>query len=342
MAVVTSARIARPPRPEIWGTMPDGRPVSRLAIGGSGLRATLMTFGAGLHDLRLEGHDHNMVVSLPSLAEYLADTRYIGVTVGRFANRIGGAAVQLDGKEYALDPNYLGRHTLHGGSDGSGRRNWTLDRWTADSATFRDRLPDGHMGFPGAVDVELEYRIEDGATLALDFTATAEAPTPCSFAHHGFFNLGSDTSLDEHDLRIDATRYLPVDADLIPLGAPAAVDGTRFDFRTSRSLPRDRHAPPIDHNFCLSDMRVPIRTVALLRSRKTGLEMRLSTDQPGLQVFDGLVPSVQGGVRSGIALEPQSWPDPFGRPGYPTAILRPREIYRQLTTFAFRRDDVSD
>nr|WP_278250425.1 aldose epimerase family protein [Paracoccus fontiphilus] len=318
--------------------MPDGRRVDRLTLRGGGLTARILTLGATVQDLRMEGVDHPLVLGCPDPADYLGGGLYMGATVGRFANRISGARFTLDGREYRTDPNFRGRHTLHGGSRGTFWHLWQVEKVQDDSATLSLTVPDGDMGFPGNMTIRSHIALRDGA-LVFGIQAETDAPTPCNLAHHGYFNLDGGEDVRGHRLRIAADRYLPVDGDLIPLPGTAPVEGTRFDFRQARPItPGD-----YDHNFCLSDGPAAPRVVAELTGQ-SGIRMEVTTDQPGLQVYDGVhfdgLAGLDGrryGRFAGLALETQGWPDAPNRPDFPDAILRPGRIYRHHVAYRFSR-----
>lgn len=319
-------------------TLPDGRPVDRLTLTGGGLSAHLLTLGATVQDLRIEGVDHPLVLGCTDPADYLDEGLYMGAIVGRFANRIGGARFALDGREYRTDPNFRGRHTLHGGTRGTHWHLWSVEEARDDRAALSLTLPDGEMGFPGTLSIRADIALRDHA-LVLDLTAWTDAPTPCNLAYHGYFNLDGSGDLRGHRLRIVADRYLPVDDDLIPLPGVAPVDGTRFDFRQGRALAPGGY----DHNLCLSDGPAARRVVADLTGQG-GISMQIETDQPGLQVYDGAhfsgLPGLDGrryGPFAGVALETQGWPDAPNRPDFPDAILRPGQIWRRHTAYRFGR-----
>lgn len=325
---------------EPFGTTPAGEPVHALTLRGGGLTARFLTWGAVLQDLRLEGHGPSLVLGLADLDAYLSHSRYFGATAGRCANRIGGARAAIDGVERRLDANWLGRHTLHGGSAGCGKQVWRVVEAGADRATLAISLPDGHMGFPGRLEIEADFALE-AAALDIRYRATTDRPTLCNLAHHSYWRLDDGVDIRGHTLRIAAEHYLPVDADLIPDGPPAPVAG-RFDFRAARPL---GDASPLDHNFCLAGARGPVRPVAWLASPRSRLTMIVETTEPGLQVFDGAplalpVPDCDGrpiGPCAAVALEPQLWPDAPNRPDFPSALLRPGEVYAQHSRFAFVR-----
>lgn len=313
-----------------------------IEIRSDALTARFLPTGAVLRDLRLAGHDAPLVLGLADAAHYPAHSNYMGATAGRVANRIGGARFALDGRERRTDPNFQGRHTLHGGSRGIGKRVWDVEEAAPDAVRLSIDLADGEMGFPGAMRITARFAVE-GATLRVDYRATAEAPTVCNLAHHSYWNLDGTEDLRHHVLTVDADRVLAVDDDIIPTG-PVPVEGKRFDFRAGRRLGAyDDDLPLLDHNLCLSDGRVALRDVATLRSERSGVTMTLATTEPGLQVYDGAklatpVPGLGGRIyraRAGVALEPQGWPDAPNRPDFPSVALRPGETYAQTTTFAF-------
>lgn len=316
--------------------LPDGRGVESVTLRSAALTARVLTLGAIVQDLRLAGHPHPLVLGCPDPADYLGRARYFGAIVGRLANRIGGAQFTLDGRTHRTDPNFRGRHTLHGGSDGTDLRLWTIRAQAEDQVTLSLDLPEGDMGFPGALRATARIALAD-AVLRFDLRATADAATPCCLTHHGFFDLDGRGDVRGHRLRIAADRYLPVDDDLIPTGEIAPVAGTRLDFHEGRPIGPDGH----DHNFCLSDGPRPLRPVAWL-SGQDGLRMEVATTACGLQFYDGGyiddVPGLDGrvyGPHSGLALEAQSWPDAPNRPAFPGAILRPGETWAETTTYGF-------
>ncbi len=267
---------------------------------------------------------------------------YYGAIVGRFANRIAGAAFTLDGHRHVTDANEAGCQTLHGGAGGASAQVWAVQSVTGDSAVLSLELPDGHMGFPGALRVWASYALPGDGTLALDITAESDRATPCSFAHHGYFALDDGGSVAGQSLKIAAARYLPVDDRMIPTaGAPAPVAGTRFDFRKARHIGTEG----LDHNFCLDKEADVLRPVAWLHGTG-GLSMTVVTDQPGLQVYDSArQPEITGlggrrhGAFAGIALETQGWPNAPNRPDFPPAVLRPGEVYRHAVRYVFRAGD---
>lgn len=327
-------------RHEQFGTLPDGAPVERVKIAGGGLTAQVLTYGATLQDLRLDGFSHPLVLGAPNLAPYLGPMAYFGAIVGRFSNRISKGRFMLDGQTFQLATNWLGHHTLHGGPQGTGQKNWALDEVRDDRLRLGLILPDGDMGFPGTLRVTATIALLADGILQIDIQATTDAPTPCSFAHHSYFNLDGSPAITDHKLWVNAESYLPVDAEMLPTGEIAPLEGTALDFR----VPRRIGPANIDNNFCLSDAPTPLRPVARLQSSANGLSMSVETTEPGLQVYTATHIRPQGpvglggkpyGPLAGIALEPQGWPDAPNHAAFPCAILRPGAIYRQKVRYQF-------
>lgn len=317
-------------------TLPDGRAVQRITLRSEAMTAQVLTLGGIVQDLRLDGVAYPLVLGNPDPAAYLGPSQYWGAIVGRFANRIGNGRFTLDGIDHQTDQNFLDRHMLHGGSDGLDRQIWAIEDVAPDRVTLTVRLPDGHMGFPGTLDVTAHIALR-GQALVFDFEARSDAPTPCNLAHHGYFNLDGGGDVRGHQLWIDADRYLPVDQDLIPLPGIAQVSGTVFDFRQ----PRDIGPSGYDHNFCLNHRPGQRQEVARLTG-KTGVAMSIITDAPGLQLYDGrhfdAVPGLDGrsyDAFAGVAMETQLWPDAPNRPDFPDSILRPGDTYRHHVSYGF-------
>jgi len=206
-------------------------------------------------------------------------------------------------------------------------------------------LADGEMGFPGEMKVQALFKLQPDSTLDIRYLAITDKPTLCNIGHHSYFNLDGGESIIDHTLQVHASHYTPVDGELIPTGRVVDVEGTRFNFQEPKKVRLGAQGEILDHNLCLSSDREDMRSVATLRSRMSGVSMKINTTEPGLQVYDGAkigipVPGLDGTrmrPRAGIALEPQVWPDSAHHRHFPQAILRPGEQYSQRTQFAFKK-----
>lgn len=327
-----------------WGTF-QGEPVERFEITDGQMTAHVMSWGAALQDLRLEGVDHPLVLGFDTFDPYPDHSPFFGATAGRVANRIRHGRFTIDGIEYQAETN-AGEHTLHGGADGMGKRLWRVGRVGEDFAEFHITDLDGYNGFPGRVGATCRYEVAGGA-LHVILTATTTKPTPVNLAHHTYWNLSGAGHVRDHVVQVSAERYSEVDDDFIPSGATPRVDGTRFDFREPRRLGDATAEGVVDHNLILSNAREALREVAVIEGGAVTLS--IETTEPGLQVYAGHkmdipVPGLGGrryGAYAGLALEPQVWPDAVNHSHFPQMVLRPGETYRQESVFRIEANGLS-
>ena len=331
---------------EVFGEF-EGRPVHRVRISNDRLTADILTWGAVVQDLRLDGHPYPLTLGFETFEPYPTESPYFGSVPGRVANRIRNARAPLDGRIIELEPNTPGGHQLHGGPRGFGKSLWSIVDHGPAHVTLEIVSPDGDMGYPGTLTARCTYRLASG-TLRCEFEAEADAPTFANLTHHSYFNLedGGRTAVTDHRLRMAASAYLDIDEDFVSQGDPILVEGTRFDFRTMRSIRMGDGEQPIwDHNMCLSDTRVPMRDVAWVEAPSSGVSMTVSTTEPGLQFYTGHriatrtsgLEGIAYGPRSGLCLEPQCWPDAPNNPSYPSIEVRPDEPMTQIVAYSFLR-----
>jgi aldose 1-epimerase len=345
-----------------FGRTRRGEPVERWELRlPSGASAAVLTRGATLHRVRVPdaaGELGDVVVALPDVAAYEAAEGYPGAVVGRVANRLAGGRFTLDGQTFEVPAND-GANALHGGLEGFDQRVWTATEVEVDGAPglrLSLRSPDGDMGFPGALEASVTYslREQDGrVVLRLDYSATTDAPTPVNLTNHAYFALDGAGSVEDHVVRLRASRYLPVDAALVPTGELAPVAGTPFDFSTpTRVGDRLRDADPqlltaggYDHCLVL-DSPGSLREVGSVSGPRSGRTVTVRTDLPGLQLYtgnflDGSWRTVEGRpVRQGdaLCLETQLLPDAVNQPafaGLGDSVLRPGAEFTTTTEYVF-------
>lgn len=332
---------------EVFGTLENGEAVRRVTISGGGLTVSVLTYGAVIQDVRLEGYGPSLVLGFDNFPDYRQHSRHFGASPGRCANRIGSGRFTLDGVGHQLELNENGVTHLHGGKEGFGKRNWKLAALSRDSVTLEIRDPDGHAGYPGNCDASVTYSLPGAGALSVVYRARTDRATPANLCQHSYFTLDeAETALDTR-FAIAADRYLPVDERNVPTGEIRPVDGTPFDFRTETAL-RERIGPDFpgfDHNLCLSPERVEKRHVARAASPATGIVLDVATTEPGVQFYTAHKLSVPApghdgrlyGPFAGFCLETQIWPDAINRENFPNAVLRPGEELVQETDYVFRK-----
>ncbi|MFD8233069.1 aldose epimerase family protein [Streptomyces sp. NPDC059696] len=318
---------------ELFGTLSDGTPVHRWTLARAGVRVRVLTYGGIVQCVQVpdrEGRAGDVVLGFPDLDGYLAHPEpYLGALVGRYANRIAGARFTLDGRTYALEPNN-GPNSLHGGRRGFDQRVWEAE--PVENGVRLTRIsPHGEEGFPGRLEVSATYTLDESGALRIGYEAVTDAPTVVNLTNHSYFNLAGSGDAGGHELRLAASRYTPVDAELIPAGGPEEVAGTRFDFREARKT-----RSGYDHNFVLdkgvTDTAVE---VAELHDPASGRVLTVSTTEPGLQLYTADHLGEPFAPGDGVALETQHFPDSPNRPDFPTTVLRPGEVFRSETVYGF-------
>ncbi|MEU2059105.1 aldose epimerase family protein [Streptomyces sp. NPDC013455] len=322
---------------ELFGTLSDGTAVHRWTLERAGVRVRVLSYGGIVQSVEVPdaaGRTADVVLGFPDLDGYLKHPEpFLGAVIGRYANRIAGGRFPLDGREYALARND-GPNSLHGGERGFDRRVWDVAP-VAHGVRLSRVSPHGEEGFPGRLAVTVTYTLAASGALRIAYEAVTDAPTIVNPTHHGYWNLSGSGDAGGHELRLAASRYTPVDADLIPTGALEDVSGSRFDFRTARPV-----GSGYDHNFVLDKgVTGTAEEVAELYDPGSGRTLTVATTEPGLQLYtaDHLSgPFLPG---AGIALETQHFPDSPNRPEFPSTVLRPGEVFRSETVYGFGTRD---
>ena len=322
---------------ELFGTLPDGTEVQRCTLERAGVRVRVLSYGGIVQSVEVpdrEGRTANVVLGFDSLSGYLdCPSPYFGALVGRYANRIAGARFTLDGRTYELAANNA-PNSLHGGEQGFDKRVWAVEE--IEHGVRLSRVsPDGEEGFPGRLEVSTAYTLDADGTLRITYEAVTDAPTVVNLTNHSYWNLAGATagtgSAAGHELSVAAGRYLPVDGTLIPTGEEAAVDGTRFDFRSARKV-----GTGYDHNYVLDKgVTGTAEPVAELYDPASGRLLTVNTTEPGIQLYTGdhlPAPFVAGDA---VALETQHYPDSPNRPAFPSVRLEAGETYHSETTYGF-------
>ncbi len=341
---------------EVFGTLANGSQVSSYTLKSSAVELRLITYGARVVELKTadrHGKIHDVALGFGTLEPYVeARNGFLGVMVGRFANRIAKGQFPLAGRTVQTTINN-GPNMLHGGTDGFDRRNWEA-AVVPDGVEFTLLSPDGDQGFPGNLKVRVRYTLH-GNVVRMASSAASDQTTVVNLTNHTYFNLdgeASGTILDEQ-LTLEADAYTPVSsAEAIPTGEIAAVEGTPFDFRQPTRIGARIEEPNqqltygrgYDHNWVVRGNMGELRPAAKLYAPASGRVLRVETTEPGIQFYSGNfldgtlvgksgVPYVQ---RGGLCLETQRFPDTPNHANFPSAELKPGEEYSSVTTWTFQ------
>lgn len=316
-----------------FGTTAAGEDVHKLVLQDGALRVAILTWGAAVQDVRLDGVAHGLTLGSHRIADYEGGMAHHGTLIGPIVNRISVSRVELDGMVYELERNQDGRIHLHSGKQATHRRVWQVVDHGPTFATLQCKLGDGDCGLPGNRIITARYCVQAPACLTLDINATTDALTLFNFANHSYWNFDGSDRWDGHILKVQADRFLPTTRDDTPTGDISDVTDTPMDFRTARAITPGH--PPLDNNFCLSDAPADLRRVLTLTGA-SGVGMHLATNQPGVQVYDG-----RNAIRpdkapfEGLAIEAQGWPDAPTHAGFPTIRATADHPYQQTTQFDF-------
>jgi aldose 1-epimerase len=333
-----------------FGVLESGEDVHLFILTSGDISVTLSEYGATIVSIFLpagKGRFDDIALGLSTLAGYTSKHPFFGVTVGRYANRIAKASFTLSGNEYRLVAND-GPNNLHGGPGGFDSRLWKGEAFKnrGEPAVRMTRTSlDGEAGFPGELNVAVTFTLRRDGALSISYEARCSAETIVNLTNHSYFNLkgeGRGTILD-HRLRMACSKYLPVDANLIPTGLISDVSGGPFDFLAEKEIGRDiTAAGGYDHCFVLDRSGPGLVDCAWVTEPATGRRMVVSTTLPGVQLYSGNFLEGSAGKRGGtyvkhggLCLETELFPDSPNRPEFPTARLLPGQVWSHETVYRF-------
>ncbi len=320
-----------------FGTTQAGEDVAKITLSAGDLTVSILTFGAIVQDVRLADIAHGLALGSDRLQDYEDTMGYFGAIVGPIANRISTSRVRLDGMMYELERNENGKIHLHSGSDGVHCKVWQVVSQSRDRVTLALAMADGDAGLPGRRDIRVTYQVSAPATLSMTIDGMTDATTCMNFASHIYWNLDGTETWEGHKLQIAADHYLPINHQTCPTGEIAAVEGTPMDFRKGRKP--QIGSPALDHNFCLSDGRKPVRDVLWLTGG-SGVKMTLATTEAGLQIHDAATSHRPGKpCYEGLVIEPQAWPDTPNHTSFGSINVTVDRPYRQMTNWEFTQTD---
>lgn len=343
-----------------YAKLVDGSQVYEFTLKNkNGMQANIITYGATV--VSLTSPDKNskyedIVLGYDNIDGYIKDKSYFGTIVGRYGNRIAKGKFTLDGKEYQLSINN-GENQLHGGTEGFNKKNWEIvsaeESDNGPSLTLKYISKDGEEGYPGNLELIVKYSLTNNNELEIYYKATTDKPTVLNPTHHSYFNLtgNPNNTILDHELIINADKFTPVDAGLIPTGVLENVENTPMDFRKAKKIGADINSDfeqlklgiGYDHNWVVNKTDKLPAKIAEVYEPTSGRMLEVFTDQPGVQFYcgnflDGTAVGKKGikyQYRTGFCLETQHFPDSPNKPQFPKVVLRPGEVYTQSTIYKF-------
>ena len=332
-----------------FGFLPNGKETFLYTISCGGISAAATDYGATLVNLLVPDRQEqiaDVVLGFEDCNGYRTGRGFLGATVGRNANRLKGASFCLNGTEQHLAPNERGNN-LHSGPDSFNLRLWKVIAHTENAVTFELFSPDGDQGFPGNATIHVTYSLDQQGGLHILYEAECDQDTVFNMTNHSYFNLAGHDRVDaamDQLLIIPGRFYTFADASSIPTGELRSVEGTPMDFRSPKPIGQDIDVDyeslqlqgGYDHNWEAS-----CNPCAVLEDPVSGRKMEVITDCPGIQFYAGNFLQADGkggiqyGLRSGVALETQFWPDALHHPDWAQPITRAGETYRSETIYRF-------
>lgn len=322
----------------------------------NGLEVEILSFGARMSKVLIpisEAQKIDVLLGYDHTHEYKTGDHYLGAICGRVANRIVDGKFELDGKEYQLSRNDAPNH-LHGGTSGFSNQDWSLQAIDKNTCKLSLHSPDGHEGYPGKLDIELVYSLDNANCLSLQFHATTDQTTILNLTSHPYFNLkgsGEGNVLD-HKLWVNATHFTPLGHNFAPTGEIRNVANSTFDLRKGKlisdiiasSEPQIRLVNGLDHNWMLPHTNQPTQLACTLSHPASGRSLQVHTSMPGIQAYLGMHfdgNSYGKNQKSftpycGIALEAQGIPDAPNKAQFPSIVLRPGETYQHEISYTFQ------
>ena len=336
-----------------FGTLPDGRAVTAYTLtNDAGMSVTAFDLGATIQSILLPTSRGpvDVVLGYPDLEGYLVSRGHLGALIGRNANRLGGAFVEINGVRYPVTANE-GQNQLHGGKEGFDKKLFSAHPIEGGVA-FCYTSPDGEEGFPGTLTLTASYTLDEAGALTLDYRASSTKDTVVNLTNHSYFNLNGGGDAMEHLLRVNASAITAADASSLPTGELRPVAGGPFDFTDFHTLaerigqPDDQllSAGGYDHNFVLDKAPGALAVAAVLKGEKTGITLTCSTTCPGMQLYTAnsmdpnAAPGKWGRVhrsREAVCLETQYFPNYNNHPEFPQPLLRAGEEAHEVTVYAF-------
>lgn len=342
-----------------FGTTTDGKAVSLFTLTNrNGIEMQVINYGCIVVSLKTPDKNGNMediVLGFETLEQYVAESPFFGALIGRYGNRIAKGEFTLDGETYSLAINNPPNH-LHGGIKSFDKVVWDVKEVLSDEGpalVFHYVSIDGEEGYPGTVYVKVQYTLTNENEFKINIEATTDKKTVINVCQHSYFNLVGNATRDvlDHEVYINADRFVVIDETSIPTGELRSVANTSFDFREPTAVGKHihddaeqiRHGNGYDHTFVFNeDVQKENALAASLYEPITGRTLEVFTQEPGVQFYTGNFLKGYKGKRGaiyhkryGLCLETQHFPDSPNRPEFPSVILKPGDVYKTQTVYRF-------
>ncbi len=344
---------------ELFGFTQQGEAIYRYTLANDhGMTVQVLNLGGIIQSIKVPdrwGQLADVVLGCDTVQDYERQSAYLGAIIGRYANRIARGRLNIQGTEYQLACNNGPNH-LHGGNEGFSHRLWHCEPYeNHDACGIKLTLfsPDGEEGYPGNLNVEVDYCWSNNAELTINYKATTDKPTVVNLTQHSYFNLKGRGNCLDHWLQLNSSTYLPTDSTAIPLGYAASVCGTPMDFQEGKAIGQDINndfeqlnlARGYDHNWIIDGyMNNSVEPVLAARvvEKESGRIMDVLTTKPGVQFYTGnYLQGISGKEKrlynnqDGFCLETQFFPDSPNCFGSLISQVLPKQLYFAKTEFRF-------
>jgi aldose 1-epimerase len=344
-------------RHESFGGTTDGEVMLYTLTNSNGLEMKVLNYGCVVRSLKIPdrtGRLDDVVLGFDSIEQYVRESPFFGAIVGRYGNRIAKGTFVLDGVTYKLAINNGPNH-LHGGVKAFDKVLWNVEENKSSegpSLKLTYTSKDGEEGYPGTLKVSVIYTLTQDNKFKINYNAATDKKTIINLSQHSYFNFSGDAqrSILDHEIMLNADRFVAIDETSIPTGELAPVEETPFDFRQPRRVgeridnddPQIKNGQGYDHTFVFNEGVRNGEVAASLYDPETGRFMEVFTKEPGVQFYSGNFlkgyKGKNGAVyhkRFGLCLETQHFPDSPNQPKFPSVILSPGEIYSTETSYRF-------
>lgn len=330
---------------ESWGRY-DGAAVYLFTmVNAKGNKVQLTNYGASVAAIAVpdkHGKCENVVLGFPSLEGYLLDKCYIGVTIGRFANRIAKGSFNIDGKRYFLEINE-NNNSNHSGETGFNTRVFDFETGE-DTIIFSLLSHDGEGGFPGNLKVSITYTWNDEDELSIGYAAVTDKKTIVNLTNHSYFNLsGGKENILPHELSIASDKIVEVNEHYISTGSLVDAGNKRFDRQPIKDKVVVRDGVVKGLNDCYAIRPGAAMPACEVWEKVSGRTLKVFTSYPGLLLYTGdHLESIANGhfgrkyqAFDGFCLECQYYPDSPNHDNFPSVVLDVDEEYNEFIKFSF-------